>query len=463
MPPPASYIIIDALPFSRLVTVAEFNVANEIWFKLITGLPIAYGQWTSKPAGVSLFSNVYESDGTTLVQRTGSSTGFWQPLDAGTYYIKIDRFPVAAIAADLTYEAAFNLLDDINYESGAVLIADDTGAQLPAAIFEADGTIPTFVSAVPTSEIGDSLSNGYLLIHDRFGKYGTANSLVLFTPTLTFDQVIIPSTPFTGFPRITHSTTDFYVVDSALGNVWKVTTAGAISLVAVIAEILAGGVECLGINSAGTIIYFGINNNTGNILKYVIATNVTTVHHTIAGFTAPADKISLTFDANPGDLLVLPDGTYVTWWTDDSLVTSNLIHISAAGVLLNQFAFADPDSINHLAYASTTASTHVKLWAAINLMNQSKIGDFNLTTGVFDTSFTTDTFGVGQNINSNDNTKFGPSSSCPFYTLFTGVTTPVGLFKIVDNKRDDTINDTGDLATDEVAIPDPTFKTGLMP
>lgn len=459
MPPPASYIDITSVPFSRVVTVAEFNVANEIWFRFITGSKVAYGNWTSRPAGVALISSIFESDGSTLIKSLGSSTAWWRHLNAGTYYIKVARSPAAPIAADFTYEADTRPLDAIGFVTESVLISDDSNAQIPAIILKPDGTIPTFVSAIPTGEIGDALPNGYVLVHDRFGKYGTANSLILFNPSLAMIANIIPSTPFTQFPRITHSNTDFYVIDSVEGHLYKVTTAGVITFIATIAEILADGVNCAGITTDGTIIYFAIGTDaTGQILKYVIATGVTTVHHTIAGFTPVTDKIALTFDSNPGDLIVLPDGSYVTWWVDNPGDVTKIIHISSAGALLNTFTFTPPaDRVNHLSYASTTLSTHIKVWDFQGAtIGASKIGNLNLSTGVFDTSFTIDTFFTASNANTNDNDKFGPSSSCPMYTLFVASNLP-GLFKLPPGKRTD------HNGTIDVAIPNPTFRTALLP
>lgn len=258
MPPPASFIDINALPFSRTVTVAEFNVDNEIWFRLVTAVPVAFGEWTSKPSGVGLFCNIYEDDGSTLITRVASSKGFWYPLQAGTYYIKIDKFPIGPIAADFDYEADTRPLDNIEFETEAVLISDDTNDQLPAIILETDGNIPTFVSAIPTGEIGDALPNGYILVHDRFGKYGTTNALILFNPNLTFNQSIVPSTPFAAFPRISHSSTDFYAVDSQTGDIWKITTGGLCTLVGNVPEILADGVDPIGMSYDGTTLYFAI-------------------------------------------------------------------------------------------------------------------------------------------------------------------------------------------------------------
>ena len=462
MPPPGTFFDITAVPYSKLVTAAEFNVANEIWFRFITNSSVAFGHWTSRPAGIGLNATLYQSDGSTVILQLNSSDAWWRPLTGpGTYYIKIARVPVNPIAADFTYEADTKALDNITFPQGSVMIPGDTTNQLPAIIIQPDGTILTFATAIPTGEIGDSLPNGYLLIHDRFGKYGTVNALILINPNLTFNQVIVPAVPFVGAigVRICHSATDFYAIDAVEGNVWKVTTTGSCTLVATIPEILADGVTPAGITSDASTIYFArtANNNSGEIQKYVIATGVTTVHHTIAGFVGPNDKIALTFDSNPGDLIVLPDGSYVTWWNDSPASDTKLIHVNAAGALINQYTFAFPQAIDHIHYASTTLSTHIKIFLFLtSTASLVRIGDLNLSTGVFDTSFDVDGFSSGQNLGTNDNTKFGPEESCPFITLFTAVTEP-GLVVIVPNKKTD--HD----GTQNVAIPNPTFKTALLP
>lgn len=462
MPPPGSFFDITAVPYSRVVTVAEFNVANEIWFRFITGVAVAFGHWTSRPAGVALTASIYESDGSTLIQTQGSSTAWWRRLVAGTYYIKIARVPVNPIAADFTYEADTKPMDVISYDSGAVLISDDTG-NIAGTIINSNGSISTFASAIPAGEIGDATFSGHILVHDRFGQYGTVGSLQLFNPTLSTRTQIVPSTPFFGplGPRVFHSATDFWVVDAFEGFLYRVSpTTGLLVFVATIADILADGVDPIGITGDGAIVYFAVssavNNPNGNIKKYVVSSGVTTVHHTIAGYVS-SDSLAQTFDGNPGDLVVLPDGTYVTWWHDTSTTSDNIIHVSAAGTLLNSFNFVNPgDFVNHLAYASKTASTHVRVWIRQGTGGTiSKIGNFNLSTGVFDSFFLVDTFNQGQNSNTNDNTKFGPSASCPLYTLFS---TPPGLFKIPDPRKG-----TDSDGSIDVAIPNPTFRTALLP
>lgn len=469
MPPPSSFVDITTIPFSRVITQAEFNVANEFWFRFITATGKGFSSTSTKPAGASVFANFYHADGTTLISRLRVTDSWvWLSVSAGTFYIKLDIFPVGPISADFTYQADTKTLDEVTFDASSVLIPDDSGEQIPALVLEPDGNIPVAVSSIPTGEIADSLPNGYILAHDRYGKYAVG-ALVLINPDLTLNQTIT-SLPFTGslWPRITHSSTDFYVLLETDGRLWKVTTAGVITLVATIASIAtAGQVTPFGINSDASIAYFAINNNSGNILKCVIATDTTTTHHTIAGFSSE-DRIAKTYNFNPGDLIVLPDGSLVTWWDDEPLRNSKVIHVSSGGILLNSITFADPIRVNHLSYASATASTHVKAWVFLTGdSGVSKIGDLNLSTGIFDTSFTIDTFFTGSNAGTDTN-HFGPSSSCPFITLLPpqppgsgepgpGPEGTPGLFKIVPNKRTD------HNGTTHGKLPNPTFRTGLIP
>jgi len=459
MPPPSSFVDITTIPFSRVVTKVEFDVANEFWFRFITATDVAFSQVAFTNIE---FCNIYASDGTTRLVRFIVRDWFWWKLTAGTYYIKLDMFPVGVVPGDFTYQADTRPLNS-TFEEGSVLIPDDSGDNYGGVIVESDGNIPTIATAVPASEIGAALSNGYVLIHDRYGKHGTSNALVLLNPDLTFNQKIIPTTPFTGFPRISHSNTDFYAVNQSTGQLWKVTTAGVCTLVTTIAEIAADGVGPFGVNSDGTIAYFSIPDD-GIIRKYIIATDTSSVLYTIPGF-APEDIVANTYDSNPGEIIVLPDGSLVTWWNDFSTSNCALIHLSSAGVLLHTIPFISPETIDHLSYANTTLSTHVKAWIFLEFdASRSKLGNLNLSTGVFDTSATFDNFFSNQNAGKNNNS-FGPASSCPMFTLFPagggGEPDPTdgGLYYINPTKAQRHDSYYPDV---EKKIPNPTIETALL-
>jgi hypothetical protein len=418
MPPPSSFVDITAIPYSRVITPTEFNVANEFWFRLIIGSVANEIVFSERNTNPNIFVNLYQSDGTTLISRFKPSTWTFWKFTVGTYYIKLDTFPIGPIGANFTYNAESKPLNGFVTEPGSVLIQyDNNDADHPSIVIDSDGNVTGFASAIPSTEIGTALANGYQLYHDRFGKYGTVHALILINPDLTFNLKIIPSTPFTAFPRITHSNTDFYALNWSNGQLWKITTAGVITLVTTIAEVAAEDVDPIGMNSDGTILYFGLDNDLGTIRKYVIAGGVTTTLYAIPGFDS-TDRLSQTPDSHPGEIIVLPDGSLVTWWEDNSANEQRIIHLSAAGALLNSIVFAEPIRIDHIDYFNTVLSTHVKIRVFLDFGNtQSRIGNLNLATGVIEDSYIVDSFSGAQNTTSNNN-PFGPAESCTVTVLF---------------------------------------------
>src|SRR5688572_22569281 len=103
MPPPASFITVTSHPFSRLVTQAEFNVANEIWFKLTADSDFVFGIEPNFEKVLNISAGAYQADGTTLIRNTtGSRTFDIEVLNGLDYYVRLRTSVFGAIASDFT-------------------------------------------------------------------------------------------------------------------------------------------------------------------------------------------------------------------------------------------------------------------------------------------------------------------------------------------------------------------------
>lgn len=430
MPPPVSYITITNPPlktlnlgFERVVTVAEFNVANEIWFRYDSGAtPEAFGWFIGLSTGFSAATNLYQSDGTTLVNgNTGANSLWWPIAAASTYYIRIRNNLGGGIGV------AFNCLfegTDIGLTTvpdGSWLVNDDstyTGTTgMPSAVYSPSGAFIGFISTIPAGEIGDTLPDKTSLWHDRFGMYG--GELVLFNSSFAFVSAITP-VPSLGapFPCISNDGTKFFVLNRNTNDVFTVSATGVVSGI-IQTLTFVRFIKSLGVSRDGLILYYAEGDDRGEITKAVVG-GAESVFYTIPGFQVNIDYIALTAVNNhPGEIIVLQDGTIATWWHDFSAGEGHILHLSAAGALLHDIVFNDGSFglIDHIHYSPNGAGS-VYAWFFTNgSANVGKFGLVTWATGTFSELFTTNLYSLGETLAPTQGQILGPSASCSMVTL----------------------------------------------
>lgn len=424
MPPPPSYIDISSIPFSRTVTQAEFNggtfggVANEVWFRYIAAIPIVLGIQTNSGGTFTPRTTVYESDGSTTVDpdRTGTF-GMWSAFtSAGTYYIKVRRSAGGASNFDFTSQFDTAQLDGITLEVGDRIINDDQDR--PATVIAADGTLKGFATTVPGGEIGTILPSGVSIWHDLYGHYGS-DKLVILDADLQFVASLNAGLTGVNFPIITTDATKFFVMNQA-GELWTITAAG----VGTNTGYVFGGsdpVKAIAANAAGTTMYWVSEDDDGII--HTINLNTFTDGsdlYTVPGWSAGVDKFAVTPNSHPGDMVVLDDGSLVTWWFESGALTYHLIHVSAAGALLHDIEFADPIQIDHIArIPGSTAAISIWLYTT-NVFDTGRFGTLTFATEVIDEDFTVPLFEAGLNMLTGSTEMFGISTSCTFALMQAG-------------------------------------------
>lgn len=439
MPPPSSYVQIpDLLPLVAIgwtysVSVFEFNVANEIWFRYDTDSdPVAFGWFPGTSTGFSPATNLYESDGTTLVTGNTGMNSLWYPLaNNSTYYIRIRNNPSGSIAFGFNVKFEGYIINPGTQLDGSFLINDDSDLPggnngFPIIVNNPDGTIQGFVNSVPAGEIGDTLPDGTSLWHDRFEMYG--GQLALINSLMQFVDDLTPSPALSGFPNICNDGTFFYVIDRATGNIYKVT----VSPVSISASIYTlprvSQQECVGISRDALFIFWAEGYEDGNIYKAAIGLGPRETIYSIPGFQPGIDYIGLTATNNhPGELLVLIDGTLVTYWYDGSEGVSHILHLEADGTLLQDIEISPAlGEVNHIHYSPDGASA-IRVWLFGPGGNDStgKYGNLVFATEIFSTIVDTPNFSSGENRVGANGTIFGPSASCTMVTFkYPGSETP---------------------------------------
>lgn len=206
----------------------------------------------------------------------------------------------------------------------------------------------------------------------------------------------------------------------------------------------------LGISNDGTIAYYQHNAYLTAIKRYDL---VNLIQLADISFTPANGFMAI-------DILVLSNGNLAAIYDDAGFEVGPpfIRYMQPDGTLINTITLSSGVYPNHtvarLAYAKDN-DTHV--WA----MNHPVAGQmqhtlYNLTTGAVEAQVNHYSYSDGI-FTGSENTAavLGASVSCPFMVMATGP--QYGILKIVPNKRTD---HNGSLT---VNIPDPTFKTGLLP
>lgn len=431
MPPPLSYITITNPPlntigvgFAYQVQVAEFNVANEIWFRYDTGAdPQALGWFNGLATGFVPATNLYEDDGTTLINGNVGDNAMWWPIaNNSTYYIRVRNSLGGGIGFPFNCLFEGALIGLTTVPDGSWIVNDDSDQPggndgFPSAVYSPAGVFIGFISGIPAGEIGDSLPSGESLWHDRFGMYG--GELALFDNNFGFvdDFTAVPSLG-ARFPCICNDGTKFFILNRDTNDVFTITSAGVMS--ATIESLtFINDIQALGVSRDGLILYYAQGYDSAEITKAIIG-GAESVLYTIPGFAVGVDYIALSaVNEHPGEILVLQDGTLATWWRDFSTLTGHILHLSAAGALLHDVAFdeATYGILDHIHYSPNGAG-FVHAWFFTNgSANQGRFGEVTFATGTFSQLFETDLLSSGENLIGGSGTIFGPSASCTLVTF----------------------------------------------
>jgi hypothetical protein len=414
MAPPATFYTIGAFPYSQLVTQSDFDtgghsggVANEVWFKyvgagaIILGLAVTPGTFIPRVA-------VFESDALTPTLNDVTDAGFWTRLTTVTnYWIRVRKSPAGAATADFTFNADTQTLSP-TITPGDYVINDDDN--YPGIIISPAGVIRGFHADVPGGEMIVALQSGHVLAHDRFAVHGS--KMALLDTDLSLISAFDFSPTLSGFPPVSGIGSLFYAMNPSNRNLYSITTTGTVTLVA---PAVAALVHAIGVSADGTILYY--TDTTKNIRRY-----------DLVGLAAMSDLYTVTdagtltigvtaINGHPGDILVLSDGSIVTYYQNTTASTSVLLHISAAGTLLHSYSYsAGTQSVDHVSRAPNDPSS-INIWWFLTNDDTGRYSNFNLSLGTASVTFDSELFSAGVNRVTHTGVMFAPSSSCGFTTL----------------------------------------------
>lgn len=436
MPAPGSYITISSFPFSVVIPQADFNggtyggTANTAWFRIdpsaareVLGFYIDIGG-TFKPRW-----DLYGSDGDddpALFSVSSNSNPSWyyalSNTEADPYYLKVTRrTPGGASDFDFTFNADNRELPLTPVPTGSVIVHDDTGVDLPAAVLDpVTGEVLGYVD-VPASETGALLPSGVSVWFDRFGRYGDPGTFAIIDGD--FNYVISTTQVFTDTPSVTASGSEIFALEPGTGEIYSIdTVTGDADLVATVAH---PDTTSIGVSVDGTILYYvdasgytqSISNSDNTIHAWDLVDDVALPDlYTVADLATDDGGIAVSTNLWPAEILVLPDGSVVTWSQNADALRDILLHIDSDGTLLNSYTYdwvGDDKHINHIAYANN-GSDSIEVWFFDDSFLLATFAELELATGDLSNEITKEMFSNGQNLNPNTDTPFGISTSCTY-------------------------------------------------
>lgn len=379
------------------------------------------------------------------------------PVTAGqVHYIKAQKNVDTAGPrhVNLTIHAVAN---ETIIPANAIIINGDTIGQ-PCGIFShtVDYQVIKFVKNFPIGEGGDISHTGKLLfdnqdISNKFLGLYSGNDLTLLDDDAT--------TPAYSSIRYNRTTRRFFILTKenvGFSKLYRTPDASPIARTLVATLTGYGSAATIATNAAETIAYFHQGTAAGQpIRRWDLATNLE-----IATFAAaPTAAYWVT------DVLVLEDDSVVVGWSsaDGPTGVVKIRRYDTAGVQLNEYQFDSYEFSSwgfvRLAYASDSP---LSFWCKLRersgvnptgnaIFKRVRISDGTALNTVLHMEYNERNF-TGSAAASYSG-EAGIWNSCPMVVYPASASPPPGMYKFVTNKRND----------NDIAIPAPTFKTGLIP
>lgn len=469
MPPPtnidaANAVNITVLPYSITQDVFDAGTTYTVWYKYtatFTGMLGIYGLGdlvTYKPT-----LRIFGPNDSTLSSGLSDAQNRPAQLYVTTGETWFFRFTTnAGNPNPANLQVSVLALTTQEITLGSLLINDDTPG-FPGIILSAsDGTVINTAGIIAAGEYGDAILSPtpyYALtdIDDFTVKvYNQSFSLLSTIVPLggQTDEALIRANRTLGLIYIASKNgSDNWVLQSIDSSG---TASAALSTITI--GLSSTFVKSMALNNTGTKVY--INNL--NIIKV----------WDIAGSSFDADLLTGPVNHSPMDILVLSDNTILIIWVLSATGSVQVGHYSSLGAQINLWDYGTGNEttlFQHIALAIPAEElTYFFLWTHPNNAGTSRFRKVQISDGVTVLDYTIPEFETGvYNPGATDTptARFGPSASCPFF-LLADINTPnplSGIYQIVPDKRNDTLWVSFDPEeTEDVAIPDPFFKTGLI-
>lgn len=476
MPPPnttaATAIVITSLPYSNTQELYEAGVTYDAWYKYLApegqNYLSVYGYGT--PANYKPRAEVWFGDNPASLEFLNgdfvNQPGIFPITPGITYYLRFEKsgnFNPSPLSMSLIAAST-----DIA-PTGSIIVPDDTdgfGAALISPINGDNYHVYGYLYPFPDGECGDSLiATKRILVEYRSSSNNEEVYLYEKDGTLITTIVVDPFPPFTIMQTIRgHQVLPYWHIcwlgTNGEFSRWRTVNNDG-TLGPMVTYPFGKGIYDIGANNAGTIVY--TQNNYAIINRWDVNTN---------SFLSDLD-LNVT-DYAIGGFLVLTDDTLLLFYTQISDPKARMYRkYNLSGGLINTYTF--PVAFNNRTFRIARALDDPNsfwIWWTLatneSLFQNIKISDGTVLSEVRSMQYEGGFYDDGET--ATPVARFGNSYSCPFFItreaidpLIEPITAAGGIYELVPGKRNDTIFIDPDVGTTEnVPIPDPTIKTGLI-
>lgn len=455
MPPPVNTSFATAIDLGALpATLTGINASDgagtnyDLYYKF-TALT------SSRVVGAWAFTPIADAFVSTITPWLGPAGAPTQVLGIGANNIPI-QFPVIP-GSEYFIKLAKNgntspALIDLNLQvaiNGAVaqgnIIVNDDAAGFPLVVLShtANDTYVTFVKNMASGEAGDILPSGEFALEEVFnGHVIIYDSLFTQLADLDFNVNEVKI-------RVCTVLNKFYVAENKVPgtDLYTISSSGVRSTLIASPSAVASGVESIAAKNDGLILYYADKGSNVAIKRWDLTTNLALSNLVagIVGYSSP-------------DILYLSNDTIIVLYYNSATKDVQTIQYSTVGAVLNTYALgAQTGSVKpRMAYAIDNPDSFW-VWTH-NTSGRSIFRNVKCSDGSIITTRTHQEYEGGA-YNASETatpvTRFGNSFSCPFFIA--RIASPKGMFKVTPNRRSD------HNGTNDVAIPTPTWKTGLIP
>ncbi len=478
----ATAIEILALPFSTTQVVDFAGTTYTVWYKYTFLNDTVLGVWGLGSGSYIATCDVYGPNSSIIHANPTSADNVplqFQGFVGEEYFFKFT--PNGGNPTPANLELSVELPPEEVWPTGALLVPNDTEGNPGTILDPTTGEVLRMLPSDPGFPIGEQ-GDSFL---DDPGVYLTE------TPEFGGQEIILLDADFVEIMHFTPLGTDgqqpyiranktlnlFYVLSANASDNWilqSVTRDGTVS--AALTTITVGQSDTFmngfAVANDGNIVYVEKDEPAGSPTNTVIKRWDIDAGAFIANLAG-----SIGDHYFGGDILVLEDDNVVVLYRkagSGGSVILKVYDITGATVLtVDLGAIHTGTGFTHLAYA-LDSPTSFWAWVHPEPFGQSRFINVRISDGVFLQDFTIPEYiaGVWSDPSTPDPTspRFGPTESCPFF-LAVGIEPPPdvnplsGIYKVVPNslKSNDTVYTTLDPeTTEDVKIPDPYFKSGLI-
>ena len=460
--PPTNTSFADAVDLGSLpadVTQTDINdggVNYDVYYKFTApASTVVIGAWGfSGNIGSGYRPKIYPYIGpagspTSILNINAQNIPIQFPVTAGQeYFLKFEKNTDTAGPESLRVRV--EVAPNATIAVGDIIVNDDTTG-FPLAVLSSsnDYGVKKFIKDIACGESGDILSDGTNMLSDD----DNSGNVIIYDNQFNELHVVTLAYSTDQNTRIrAHKEDEEFWIGSTVGGNIQINSVTKNGVVDADLTLISGLVGGLAVNRNKSRLYI----STGEFSL----TNAPVTTWTLPGGVQVSDLAAGIAGYATRDIIVLEDDTILVAYNKTSGAPFDVIikRYNVSGMELNSYT-VDGNILSCILASAVDSPDSFWVWvhdvpasgnsSFVNI----RVSDGTVLSTIVQAEYELGIYNLAET--ATPVARFGNSFSCPFFIMLSGP--PAGLFKIVTSKRTD------HNGTNDVAIPNPTFRTALLP